>query len=135
MPELIKVCSFELKDFLVFPGSEPPGATTIMPTVNLQTNVPVDSVVTSDILKDASKTVARILGKPESVKFLLGLVWLLQPVFFFMFVYIISCLLVFVFVFSLGGSVCKLRVPSSFLCFAVCDGNTQRRRTNVIWRK
>jgi hypothetical protein len=38
-----------------------------MPTVNLQTNVPVDSVVTSDILKDASKTVARILGKPESV--------------------------------------------------------------------
>jgi phenylpyruvate tautomerase len=35
-----------------------------MPTVNLQTNVPVDSVVTSDILKDASKTVARILGKP-----------------------------------------------------------------------
>jgi phenylpyruvate tautomerase len=37
-----------------------------MPTVNLQTNVPVDSVVTSDILKDASKTVARILGKPES---------------------------------------------------------------------
>jgi phenylpyruvate tautomerase len=37
-----------------------------MPTVNLQTNVPVDSVVTSDILKDASKAVARILGKPES---------------------------------------------------------------------
>ncbi len=31
-----------------------------------------------------------------------------------MFVYIISCLLVFAFVFSLGGSVCKLRVPSSF---------------------
>ncbi len=42
-------------------------ATGTMPTVNLQTNVPVDSVVTSDILKDASKTVARILGKPESV--------------------------------------------------------------------
>lgn len=38
-----------------------------MPTLNVQTNVPLDSVVTSDILKDASKAVARILGKPESV--------------------------------------------------------------------
>jgi hypothetical protein len=49
-----------------------------MPTVNLQTNVPVDSVVTSDILKDASKTVARILGKPESVSVMFemfDLVW------------------------------------------------------------
>jgi phenylpyruvate tautomerase len=39
-----------------------------MPTLNIQTNVPLDGVVTSDILKDASKTVARILGKPESVR-------------------------------------------------------------------
>jgi len=37
-----------------------------MPTLNLSTNVPVDSVVSSDILKDASKSVARIIGKPES---------------------------------------------------------------------
>jgi phenylpyruvate tautomerase len=38
-----------------------------MPTLNVQTNVPLDGVVTSDILKDASKAVARVLGKPESV--------------------------------------------------------------------
>ncbi|CAI9099331.1 OLC1v1036133C8 [Oldenlandia corymbosa var. corymbosa] len=37
-----------------------------MPTLNLFTNVPVDSVVTSDFLKDASKAVAKIIGKPES---------------------------------------------------------------------
>jgi phenylpyruvate tautomerase len=37
-----------------------------MPTFNIQTNVPLDGVVTSDILKDASKAVARILSKPES---------------------------------------------------------------------
>ncbi|XP_077222630.1 tautomerase/MIF superfamily protein [Tasmannia lanceolata] len=37
-----------------------------MPTLNLFTNVPVDAVVTSDILKDATKTVAKIIGKPES---------------------------------------------------------------------
>jgi len=37
-----------------------------MPSFNIQTNVPLDGVVTSDILKDASKAVARILGKPES---------------------------------------------------------------------
>jgi len=37
-----------------------------MPSLNIQTNVPLDGVVTSDILKDASKAVARILGKPES---------------------------------------------------------------------
>ncbi|CAM6111000.1 unnamed protein product [Calypogeia fissa] len=37
-----------------------------MPTLNVQTNVPLDGVVTSDILKDASKAIARILGKPES---------------------------------------------------------------------
>lgn len=37
-----------------------------MPTLNLSTNVPVDSVVSSDILKDASKSVAKIIGKPES---------------------------------------------------------------------
>ncbi|KAL3533276.1 hypothetical protein ACH5RR_006797 [Cinchona calisaya] len=37
-----------------------------MPTLNLLTNVPVDSVVGSDILKDATKAVAKIVGKPES---------------------------------------------------------------------
>ncbi|XP_057842244.1 uncharacterized protein LOC131051673 isoform X2 [Cryptomeria japonica] len=37
-----------------------------MPTLNLSTNVPVDGVVSSDILKDCSKTVARVIGKPES---------------------------------------------------------------------
>lgn len=39
-----------------------------MPTLNLFTNVPVDAVVASDILKDATKAVAKIIGKPESVK-------------------------------------------------------------------
>ena len=38
-----------------------------MPTLNLSTNVPVDAVVASDILKDATKIVAKIIGKPESV--------------------------------------------------------------------
>ncbi|KAL5974139.1 hypothetical protein ACLOJK_030802 [Asimina triloba] len=38
-----------------------------MPTLNLYTNVPVDAVVSSDILKDATKTVSKIIGKPESV--------------------------------------------------------------------
>uniref|UniRef100_A0A0C9QMA2 L-dopachrome isomerase n=1 Tax=Wollemia nobilis TaxID=56998 RepID=A0A0C9QMA2_9CONI len=37
-----------------------------MPTLNLTTNVPVDGVVSSDILKDCSKVVARVIGKPES---------------------------------------------------------------------
>ncbi|KAM7274413.1 hypothetical protein ACFE04_029077 [Oxalis oulophora] len=37
-----------------------------MPTLNLFTNVPVDAVTTSDILKDATKAVAKIIGKPES---------------------------------------------------------------------
>jgi phenylpyruvate tautomerase len=39
-----------------------------MPTLNLSTNVPVDAVVAADILKDCSKAVARIIGKPESVR-------------------------------------------------------------------
>jgi len=39
-----------------------------MPTLNLFTNVPVDTVVASDILRDATKAVAKIIGKPESVK-------------------------------------------------------------------
>lgn len=39
-----------------------------MPTLNLFTNVPVDAVVASDILRDATKAVAKIIGKPESVK-------------------------------------------------------------------
>lgn len=38
-----------------------------MPTLNIFTNVPVDSVVASDFLKDATKAVAKIIGKPESV--------------------------------------------------------------------
>ncbi|XP_057987935.1 uncharacterized protein LOC110667767 isoform X1 [Hevea brasiliensis] len=37
-----------------------------MPTLNLFTNLPVDAVTTSDILKDATKAVSRIIGKPES---------------------------------------------------------------------
>ncbi|KAG8376399.1 hypothetical protein BUALT_Bualt09G0059400 [Buddleja alternifolia] len=37
-----------------------------MPTLNLFTNIPVDGVVASDILKDATKAVAKIIGKPES---------------------------------------------------------------------
>ncbi|KAL8189493.1 hypothetical protein R6Q57_029059 [Mikania cordata] len=37
-----------------------------MPTLNLFTNVPVDPVIASDILKDATKAVAKIIGKPES---------------------------------------------------------------------
>ncbi|CAN1299091.1 Macrophage migration inhibitory factor homolog [Linum perenne] len=37
-----------------------------MPTLNLFTNVPVDAVTTSDILKDATKAVSKIIGKPES---------------------------------------------------------------------
>ncbi|KAH1073155.1 hypothetical protein J1N35_025483 [Gossypium stocksii] len=39
-----------------------------MPTLNLYTNVPVDAVTTSDILKDATKAVAKIIGKPESYR-------------------------------------------------------------------
>ncbi|KAE8680575.1 Detected protein of confused Function [Hibiscus syriacus] len=37
-----------------------------MPTLNLYTNLPVDAVTTSDILKDATQAVAKIIGKPES---------------------------------------------------------------------
>ncbi|CAH9095044.1 unnamed protein product [Cuscuta epithymum] len=39
-----------------------------MPSLSLSlfTNVPVDAVVASDILKDATKAVGRIMGKPES---------------------------------------------------------------------
>lgn len=42
-----------------------------MPTLNLFTNIPVDSVIASDILKDATKAVAKIIGKPESVSALI----------------------------------------------------------------
>ncbi|THG17194.1 hypothetical protein TEA_027012 [Camellia sinensis var. sinensis] len=38
-----------------------------MPTLNLFTNVPVDAVIASDILRDATKAVAKIIGKPERV--------------------------------------------------------------------
>eukprot|EP00475_Leptophrys_vorax_P041785 TRINITY_DN78848_c0_g1_i2.p1 TRINITY_DN78848_c0_g1~~TRINITY_DN78848_c0_g1_i2.p1 ORF type:complete len:132 (+),score=12.73 TRINITY_DN78848_c0_g1_i2:49-396(+) len=37
-----------------------------MPTLNLQTNVPADNVVVSDVLKDLSKVVASTIGKPEA---------------------------------------------------------------------
>jgi phenylpyruvate tautomerase len=38
-----------------------------MPTFNVQTNVPLDDcVLVSDILKQTSKAVANIIGKPES---------------------------------------------------------------------
>ncbi|KAK3221381.1 hypothetical protein Dsin_008406 [Dipteronia sinensis] len=37
-----------------------------MPTLNVYTNVPVDAVIASDILRDATKAVAKIIGKPES---------------------------------------------------------------------
>ncbi|KAJ6699721.1 D-DOPACHROME DECARBOXYLASE [Salix purpurea] len=37
-----------------------------MPTLNLHTNIPVDAVTTSDILKDATKALSKIIGKPES---------------------------------------------------------------------
>lgn len=50
-----------------------------MPTLNLNTNVPVDSVVASDILKDATKIVARTIGKPESVGDLFSLSLRLCP--------------------------------------------------------
>ncbi|XP_020879980.1 macrophage migration inhibitory factor homolog isoform X1 [Arabidopsis lyrata subsp. lyrata] len=37
-----------------------------MSTLNLFTNVPADSCICSDILKDVTKAVAKIIGKPES---------------------------------------------------------------------
>ncbi|KAH9602008.1 hypothetical protein KSS87_003031 [Heliosperma pusillum] len=37
-----------------------------MPTLNLLTNVPVDAVIASDILKDATKAISKTLSKPES---------------------------------------------------------------------
>ncbi|GJM97551.1 hypothetical protein PR202_gb28327 [Eleusine coracana subsp. coracana] len=37
-----------------------------MPTLSLSTNVPVDAVVAADILKDCSRALAKIIGKPES---------------------------------------------------------------------
>ncbi|KAI3715278.1 hypothetical protein L6452_22253 [Arctium lappa] len=36
-----------------------------MPTLNLFTNIPVDAVIASDILKDAIKAGAKIIGKLE----------------------------------------------------------------------
>ncbi|RZR89930.1 hypothetical protein BHM03_00017767 [Ensete ventricosum] len=39
-----------------------------MPCLNLSTNVSLDGVDTSAILSEASKTVARLIGKPESVR-------------------------------------------------------------------
>lgn len=43
---------------------------TAMPTLNLFTNIPVDPVIASDILRDATKAVAKIIGKPESVEYI-----------------------------------------------------------------
>ncbi|KAL6873667.1 hypothetical protein ACP4OV_013749 [Aristida adscensionis] len=37
-----------------------------MPQLSLSTNVPVDAVVAADILKDCSRALAKIIGKPES---------------------------------------------------------------------
>ncbi|CAI5475682.1 unnamed protein product [Closterium sp. Yama58-4] len=37
-----------------------------MPTLNVQTNVPGENVVISDVMKDLSKVVARVIGKPEA---------------------------------------------------------------------
>ena len=37
-----------------------------MPCLNLSTNVPLDDVDTSAILSEASKTVAKLIGKPEA---------------------------------------------------------------------
>ncbi|CAL0327756.1 unnamed protein product [Lupinus luteus] len=42
-----------------------------MPTLILFTNVPVDSVTASDILRDATKAVAKIIGKPKSYAMIL----------------------------------------------------------------
>ncbi|KAK9931437.1 hypothetical protein M0R45_018712 [Rubus argutus] len=57
-----------------------------MPTLNLFTNVPVDAVIASDILKDATKAVAKIIGKPESFN---QYRWLVQST-----IAMYSCLLV-----------------------------------------
>ncbi|KAH1201232.1 hypothetical protein GmHk_17G047988 [Glycine max] len=43
-----------------------------MPTLNLFTNIPVDIVVASDILRYSTKAVAKIIGKPESKFFKLS---------------------------------------------------------------
>ncbi|XP_051198962.1 uncharacterized protein [Lolium perenne] len=37
-----------------------------MPQLSLSTNVPVDAVVAADIIRDCSRALARIIGKPES---------------------------------------------------------------------
>lgn len=38
-----------------------------MPTLNLNTNIPIDGVIALDILKDMTKALSKIIGKPESV--------------------------------------------------------------------
>jgi hypothetical protein len=38
-----------------------------MPQLGLSTNVPVDAVAAADIIRDCSRAIARIIGKPESV--------------------------------------------------------------------
>lgn len=55
------------KPYLVLAFWDNPHNQEAMPTLNLFTNVPVDSVIASDILKDCTKAVAKIIGKPESV--------------------------------------------------------------------
>ncbi|CAI5501679.1 unnamed protein product [Closterium sp. Naga37s-1] len=36
-----------------------------MPTLNVQTNVPGDNVVITDVMKDLSKVMAKVLDRPE----------------------------------------------------------------------
>ncbi|KAH7843618.1 hypothetical protein Vadar_018826 [Vaccinium darrowii] len=45
--------------------------TKTMPVLNLSTNVNLDGIVTSDFLKEATSSVANVLGKPEYVMILL----------------------------------------------------------------
>ncbi|CAL0323518.1 unnamed protein product [Lupinus luteus] len=37
----------------------------IVPILNLSTNVPVDSAIASNILRDATKAIARIIGESQ----------------------------------------------------------------------
>ncbi|KAI3686369.1 hypothetical protein L1987_80044 [Smallanthus sonchifolius] len=41
-----------------------------MPTLNLFTSIPVDPVISSDLLKDPTNAVAKIIGKPAFVRFI-----------------------------------------------------------------
>ncbi|TXG49843.1 hypothetical protein EZV62_025718 [Acer yangbiense] len=41
-----------------------------MPMLNVYTIVPVDAVIASNILRDATKAVVKIIGKPVSLSFI-----------------------------------------------------------------